>query len=138
MGSHVFDSESTLEMQRQIDACCQAFEHAWKAGDTPKLEEFVARVPAAGRAKLLRELIVLELNYRCDGSSQLTDSQVCALHPDLAAEIARQLKLLRNKRAPVTDVDTDVRLAPGTLKNISATIDQVRPARDFAGVAYPN
>jgi serine/threonine protein kinase len=52
---------------------------------------------------LLRELLIIELNYRRDGSnSPLTDAQVCELHPQLMPEIAKQLELLRERNTEST------------------------------------
>jgi hypothetical protein len=54
----------SLDLARQVEQQCQRFETAWKANERPRIEVFVADVPEAGRAVLLRELIVLDVLYR--------------------------------------------------------------------------
>ncbi len=49
--------------QRQ-EALCDEFESAWQHGRAPTLEDYVARVPLAEQADLLRELIELDVFYR--------------------------------------------------------------------------
>ena len=51
-----------------IDDACDRFEAAWRAGDGPRLENFLAGAPRAAGAALLRELLLLELELaRADG-----------------------------------------------------------------------
>src|SRR5262245_28796979 len=49
---------------RQVDQACDRFEAAWKAGQRPRPEEFLG--PAAGpvRSALLRQLLLLDWDYR--------------------------------------------------------------------------
>jgi len=54
----------SLSAQEWIDDVCLLFEQSWKAGRTPRLEEFLEDVPAGQREVLLRELLRLELHYR--------------------------------------------------------------------------
>jgi hypothetical protein len=53
-----------LAAARRIDAIANRFEDAWKAGQRPRIEDFVAAVPESEQAALLRELITLDLDYR--------------------------------------------------------------------------
>jgi serine/threonine protein kinase len=133
MGSESSKSEMSLRTQQQIDACCQAFENAWKAGDTPRLEEFVTRVSPPDRTNLLRELLKIEMNYRRDGRGPLSDSEMCDLHPGLKTEIADQMKLLRDegKRANFT---VETRLLPSTAKDNDPTIDHEAPSKGSRGL----
>ena len=48
----------------QIEAVCDRFEAAWKAGRRPSIEGHLDGVPEAHRAAVFRELLVLELAYR--------------------------------------------------------------------------
>ncbi len=49
---------------RQIDALCDRFEDACKAGLPPCIEDFLHECPVAARPELLRELIRLDDDYR--------------------------------------------------------------------------
>jgi serine/threonine-protein kinase len=51
-------------LDSQIDAICDRFEGAWKAGQRPSLEQHLGELPAAERAALLQELLKLDLYYR--------------------------------------------------------------------------
>lgn len=116
MGSRFFESSLPPHIQQQIDACCQAFERAWKEGETPNLEEFVAKISLPGQTILLQELILLERNYRRNSDGvPLSDSQLCALHPDLMPDFAEQLKALHGGRTAAEEDSpkSDVKLASG-------------------------
>src|SRR5262245_7014683 len=43
---------------------CNRFEAAWRAGRRPRIEEYLGDAPEPGRAALLSELILLDLDYR--------------------------------------------------------------------------
>jgi WD40 repeat protein/tRNA A-37 threonylcarbamoyl transferase component Bud32 len=49
---------------RQLDRWCDRFEVAWKTGQRPSLERYLAKVHSAAQPELLRELLILELEYR--------------------------------------------------------------------------
>jgi hypothetical protein len=48
----------------RIDAACNRFEKAWRAGPPPRIEDFLEGWQGAYRAALLRELVLLDLDYR--------------------------------------------------------------------------
>src|SRR5882757_141948 len=98
MATENSESPEAVEICREIDACCQAFENAWKNGHAPAMEQFVVGVRLSGRTKIIRELLVLELNYRRNGNgAPLTESEICELHPGLMPEIAEQAELIRSR-----------------------------------------
>ncbi|MGP0068029.1 MAG: tetratricopeptide repeat protein [Isosphaeraceae bacterium] len=49
---------------RRIDAACDRFEAAWRAGQGPRIEDVLAGAEAADRRALLRELLALEVELR--------------------------------------------------------------------------
>jgi hypothetical protein len=55
-------TESLLE---RVDRVCDAFEAAWQSGRRPQIEDCLGTTTGAERAKLLEELLRLELEYRC-------------------------------------------------------------------------
>jgi serine/threonine protein kinase len=63
-----FNDHNTLteEEEAYLDRDCDAFEMAWKTGQRPSIQQVLEEAPAGGalRARLLRELIALEVNYR--------------------------------------------------------------------------
>jgi serine/threonine protein kinase/formylglycine-generating enzyme required for sulfatase activity len=48
----------------RVEAICDRFEEAWKAGQRPQLEDYLGDFAGPVRVVLLRELLVLELAYR--------------------------------------------------------------------------
>jgi WD40 repeat protein len=48
----------------QVDQLCDRFEDAWKAGQGPRIEDYLDDVPEPERSKLFEELLQLELAYR--------------------------------------------------------------------------
>ncbi len=57
-------STDDAEEMRQVDRLCDRFEAEWKAGRRPALESFLAEGPPAVQGKLLRELLLLDCDYR--------------------------------------------------------------------------
>ena len=48
----------------RIDQACTRFEAAWKAGQRPKIGDYLGEVPQAERSSLFCELLVVELQWR--------------------------------------------------------------------------
>jgi serine/threonine-protein kinase len=53
-----------LSVAERIDDACRRFERAWKAGQRPRLEDYLYQAEKPERQALLRELLILELHYR--------------------------------------------------------------------------
>ncbi len=54
----------SLEQKLHIDRVCLAFEAAWKSSGEPPIEEHLAGVAEPERSALLRELLLLDVDYR--------------------------------------------------------------------------
>jgi hypothetical protein len=52
------------EALQRVDAACDRFEAAWQAGQRPRIEDYLADAGGDIRPVLLRELILLDMNYR--------------------------------------------------------------------------
>lgn len=48
----------------RVDEVCNRFEAAWKMGQPPQVEEYIGDTPEPERFVLLRELILLDIEYR--------------------------------------------------------------------------
>jgi tetratricopeptide (TPR) repeat protein/tRNA A-37 threonylcarbamoyl transferase component Bud32 len=57
-------SDLPPDRARAVDRVCGRFEAAWQGGSRPSLEAFLADAPAELSAVLLRELVLLDLQYR--------------------------------------------------------------------------
>jgi hypothetical protein len=49
---------------QRVDEVCDRFEDAWKAGQRPRIEDYLGTTPEPERSKLLEELLHVELAYR--------------------------------------------------------------------------
>jgi hypothetical protein len=89
-----------LYLERRIDDCCDRYEAAWKAGQSPQIEAYIDGFPADALPQLLRELLVIEVNYwRRAEDQQLTKEIFLAAHPQLAALIDGDLEQVFNEVA---------------------------------------
>ncbi|HEV3004483.1 MAG TPA: serine/threonine-protein kinase, partial [Pirellulales bacterium] len=59
------DKTLALHVQQKFNGICDGFEAAWKEGARPRIEAFLTVSAGLPRAELLRELLLLELSYRC-------------------------------------------------------------------------
>ncbi len=53
-----------LELQQQIDACCDKFELALKQGESPEIADYLRDLPPAGHVELRLEISAIELAYQ--------------------------------------------------------------------------
>src|SRR5262245_21707173 len=59
-----------LSLEKRVDEACDRFEKAWKEGKGPRIEDYLAEAPEPERVPLLRELLALEIELRCDGGDR--------------------------------------------------------------------
>jgi serine/threonine protein kinase len=77
-----------------LEQVCNRFEDAWKAGQRPRLEDFLGDGPEAEREWLVRELLRLEIHYRLQNGECLGPEEYRARLPEHAAAIADLLDAL--------------------------------------------
>jgi serine/threonine protein kinase len=76
-----------LSLVLRIDAACLRFEAAWQAGQRPRLEDYLAEVPAAERPAWLAELLPVELAYRRRSGERPTLEEYRQRFPAQADEV---------------------------------------------------
>ncbi|HEV3025322.1 MAG TPA: serine/threonine-protein kinase, partial [Pirellulales bacterium] len=59
------DKTLALHVQQQFNGICDSFEAAWKEGARPRIETFLTMSAGLPSTELLRELLLVELTYRC-------------------------------------------------------------------------
>jgi serine/threonine-protein kinase len=72
-----------LDVEAQVDQICDRFENAWKQGQRPRIEDFLAALAEPGRSTLLRELIKLDIVYRRLAGENPTAEDYRERFPDL-------------------------------------------------------
>jgi hypothetical protein len=87
-----------LELAREIDRICDTFVAELTAGHEPRIESYLGQIATEGRAALLRELIVAELEFRiAQGRPSVTESYH-ARFPDDRATVDDALALINRAR----------------------------------------
>jgi serine/threonine protein kinase/tetratricopeptide (TPR) repeat protein len=67
--------EADLSQAERIDKVASAFEAAWKAGQNPRLEDWLLNIGAADRPALVKELLLLEVHYRRQGGEAVAAAE---------------------------------------------------------------
>jgi len=87
-----------MSLRERIDIQCSAFEQAWLQGEEPDLADFLERIDPTAQRVALRELLIIELNYRrTPNGDRFTHEAIAKLHQDRIADAADVLRLLRSE-----------------------------------------
>jgi serine/threonine-protein kinase len=124
--THPAPEDRDLSQAERIDLVCTAFEAAWKAGETPRLEDWLRDVPEADRPALLHELLLVEVHYRRRRGDPLEAAEYRRRFPELAQGF------LQAVASPAPKVAGPSTVAP--LENAATDPDQPAPGTvRFAG-----
>src|SRR5262245_44824310 len=109
---------------QRVDAVCDHFESAWKADQRPHLEDYLGDIPEPGQSVLLRELIVVELQYRRRGGETPVPTEYQHRFPD-HTEMIGDLFCAEVKRTTVDFTLPHVSLCNSTRTNMApdGTVD---------------
>src|SRR5262245_21013807 len=77
----------TPEAVRRIDQACDQFEAAWQAGERPRIEEYLGNAAGPERSALLRQLLLLEWDYRRQAGEHPTPADYLPRFPEQATLI---------------------------------------------------
>jgi WD40 repeat protein len=81
--THVQDDSRPLSAERRVNALCDRFELAWRAGRRPRIEDYLGDVAAPERAALLSELVALDIYYRRQAGEAPTADDYRTRFPNL-------------------------------------------------------
>jgi hypothetical protein len=81
-GPNRLDAALPVPLLRRIDRVCVAFEEAWQQGERPTIEQFCGDTPEPEHSALLRELLLLELDYRQRGGETPVPEEYHCRFPD--------------------------------------------------------
>jgi serine/threonine protein kinase len=56
---------ASLSQEKRIEESCDGFEAAWRAGEKPRIEDYLANTAEPEYSELLRQLLALEIELRC-------------------------------------------------------------------------
>src|SRR6478752_3611696 len=74
-------------VEDQIDERCDAFEQAWRSGQRPRITDFLKLDDRVVRARLFRELLLVELEYRRLNGEQPKQKDYLRDFPEFASQI---------------------------------------------------
>src|SRR5262245_61536445 len=90
-----------LSRKQRVDEACDRFEKAWRAGQRPHIEEYLAEAAGPEYPALLRELLALEIELRCEGGNQPTPEEYASRFPDHVEVI----EAVFGKVLPIQDIE---------------------------------
>ena len=78
-------AHGNLDLARRLDQACNHFEDAWKAG-RPRIEDHLEGWEGAERSALLRELVLLDIDYRRRAGEACQAGDYLGRFPELASD----------------------------------------------------
>jgi predicted ATPase len=106
------------EQEARLDALCDRFEAAWKAGGRPRLEDYLAGTPDRERAAVAWDLLRVEAHYRRLAGEELRPAdylkRLPLLTPEEVALALREGPVASTRpEAPAGSGEPDVSAPPG-------------------------
>src|SRR6266849_193910 len=111
-----------LSLDKRVNQACDRFEAAWKEGQRPRIEEYLADVPEPDRAEFLREILRLKIELRSKGGDKPTSEEYEQRFPE-------HVELIRSVFAEPPDLDKEV---PSSGNGEPSTIDDTPPPAESA------
>jgi serine/threonine-protein kinase len=111
----VKDDQHTLPESKAlyVDQVCNRFERAWQTGTRPRLEDYLANVGEPARSALLRELVLLDIDYRRLRGEDPQPADYLGAFPTLDAEwLAQEMA----RPAKACSEKNDQNVAAGTCR----------------------
>src|SRR5437870_244646 len=88
-----YDTKLPPGQAGRLDPVCDRFEEGWRAGGSPRLEDFLLEVAEADRPALVHELLALELDYRGRRGERPVREDYLQRFPELADTLALQVEV---------------------------------------------
>jgi predicted Ser/Thr protein kinase len=70
-----------------MEKACRRFEAQWQGGEQPRIEDYLEVAPASDRPALVRDLLFLELAYRCRHGDRPPEDEYLRRFPEYAAVV---------------------------------------------------
>jgi tetratricopeptide (TPR) repeat protein len=120
------DSPWSPSLALHVEQVCNRFEEACKAGDRPRIEQYLSPTPEPDRLVLLRELLAVEVEYRCKSGEGATPEEYQQRFPEyteLIQDILARAPGPDTCAIPVADATPDIFPLQGTI----SPSDRARP-----------
>jgi serine/threonine protein kinase len=106
MSRSIFDPSAwPASLALQVEEICNRFEAACRAGDNPRIEEYLGETPEPARSVLLYELLALELEYRRRSGDAPTPEAYHARFPDHGGVVRKAFSRARTDDPRATGAD---------------------------------
>ena len=128
---HEESSFTPLSQVQRIDQVCDQFEAAWKAGPRPRFDDFLAEVPPAHWPDLLRELLILDLDYRRQLGESPTLEQYRSEYPALELDRFAELFTERPQPASSSPAETTLQFTPSETETPLGQPSRIRYMGDY-------
>jgi hypothetical protein len=101
-----------LSAALRINEACNGFEQAWRAGQRPRIEDYLGDAAPSDQSDLLRELVALEIDYRRQAGEDPSEGEYRARFPALACVPLPVGRTARHP-GPRSGVTADLPAVPG-------------------------
>ena len=91
------DVSLPASVREHIDAICRDFEAAWQAGLHPRIENYLEAAAESERTELLRQLLLLDMDYRGQLVPEPTQGEYETRFPDDGSVVADVFNRLSNR-----------------------------------------
>jgi serine/threonine protein kinase len=118
---------SPLSLEKRVDDACDRFEAAWRAGQRPRLEEYLADVPRPDQPALLRALLLLKIEFRSEEGDKPTSEEYEQRFPD-------HLELIKAVFAEALSLNDS---AQSVGNGEPSTVDEITPLHSKPPPALP-
>jgi len=110
---------------REIDALCDKFSAALRAGQQPKIEEYLPLLPERAQNELLVELLCEELDWRRRGGELVEPAEYEARFPHQHAQVARAFQMRSDGR--LDSLEAGVGRSSGVRERSKGRFRVIRP-----------
>jgi eukaryotic-like serine/threonine-protein kinase len=84
------------------NSLCDRFERQWRSGQRPGLETYLAETPEELRGEVMRELLILDIEYRLLGGERVAAAEYLRQFPDNPGEIEYAWRAITAEYEPDT------------------------------------
>jgi formylglycine-generating enzyme required for sulfatase activity/tRNA A-37 threonylcarbamoyl transferase component Bud32 len=124
-------SSAPLSQVQRVDRICDRFEAAWKAAPHPRIDDFLSEVPPAEWPELLRELLVLDLDYRRQLGESPTLEKYRAEYPALELDRFAGLFTETPQPAPAGLSAATLELTPSATQTHNGQLPRIHYLGDY-------